>query len=269
MDRKYGIIQVLGEEHTPEDGFCIGGQIAAAGSNVHAAVRETKKREGLDFKTQWELATKVIQMRWADDNLQIWSTKISKPTKKALDEMAAEGFYGGNLQQLTSGPEENTSFGFRMQTTSGLVMTQAAKVYAKEKAGGGEETRWPHVHGGTQFCSKARKVAMIQGRILRELDLTNEVEAEVEKTVARVAFEMIVKAKYDRKTVTSAVTRAEKTAWVRMKDVKSAVRSWTDDEMETWCEKWDEEQRTKQLYERLEIAQEKKGFGRRRRKQKD
>lgn len=63
MDRRYGIIYVLGEERRPEDGFCIGGQIAAAGSNVHAAVKETKKRESWSYKTQYELAMKCVHMR--------------------------------------------------------------------------------------------------------------------------------------------------------------------------------------------------------------
>lgn len=154
-----------------------------------------------------------------------------------------------------AGPEENTSFGFRMSTTGGLVLTQAAKVYAMERAGEEKARRsematrpW-----GDTICSRARKVATIQGRILRELDMTNETEAEAEKAVTRVALEM-VKADYTRGMMSEAVTRAGHTAWVKMKSVKEILKHWTDDEIESWRAAWDEEQRVKQRCERLEIA---------------
>ena len=34
FDRRFGVVNVLGEDHLPEDGFSIGSQIAAAGSGV-------------------------------------------------------------------------------------------------------------------------------------------------------------------------------------------------------------------------------------------
>lgn len=86
MDRKFGVINVLGEECAPEDGSCIGGHIAAAGSNLHAAVKETKRLEKAGFRTQYELSL----VRWADDNFQPWDTQVSAETRNVLDDLASE-----------------------------------------------------------------------------------------------------------------------------------------------------------------------------------
>ena len=64
--------------------------------------------------SQYELLRKVLQLRWADDNIQIWDRRISKPTRKKLKTMRGEKFYGGKLHQLQEGDDEDTSFGFKM-----------------------------------------------------------------------------------------------------------------------------------------------------------
>lgn len=256
MDRKYGAVVVLGEEHLAEDAFNIGNQIAAAGANLHAAVKETKKVENLDFRTQYELVTKCLTMRWADDSLQVWDRRISGRTRQVLKDLRSEGFYGGNLKQIPSGAEENTAFGFRLRTTSGLVKAQAAKTFANEKGPVGvEETEWPHVHGGSQYSSMKTKVTTVQGRIVRELGLTNGTEKEAEQNVMRTVFEFNA-AGYPRKVLTKAVQKSEQVSWVRFTKMLEMLRRCSDEELKAWCTAWDEEQRLAQWSERLVLAAE-------------
>lgn len=195
-----------------------------------------------------------LLMRWADDSFQSWDGQVSSETKEVLDDLASENFYGGNLQQVPSGKDEDTAFGFKVKSQGGIVTVQAARAFAAERAAEGPGyTRLPHIHGGTQFCSEKIKVATVQGRVLRELDLTNETKSEVLGNVTPVVFESM-KANYSREIVTQALKRASKVSWVRLNAVQNKVRHWTADQMEDWCEAWDEEQRLGQQQERIEEA---------------
>ena len=73
----------------------------------------TGVKEGLHLRrqsyfVQFELMTKCVLARWADENLQVWEASISKATKRVLDELADEQFYGGELQQLAGGERTRT-----------------------------------------------------------------------------------------------------------------------------------------------------------------
>ena len=92
------MVVVLGEDNMPEDGFSIGSQAAAAGANVLAGVKEGVYVSTRTMKVQYELMKYRLLMRWADDNIQVWDRRTSKPTKKALARLRASNFYGGRLE---------------------------------------------------------------------------------------------------------------------------------------------------------------------------
>ena len=114
LDERFGVVEVMGEWCLLEDGFSIGSQVAAGGAGLLASDVEHDEMSSANPVSQYELLRKVLQLRWADDNIQIWDRRISKPTRKKLKTMRGEKFYGGKLQQLQEGDDEDTSFGFKM-----------------------------------------------------------------------------------------------------------------------------------------------------------
>ena len=250
FDRRFGAVVALAKTYVNSDGFSIGSQIAAAGSVVLTGVKEGLHLRRQSYFVQFELMTKCVLARWADENLQVWEASISKATKRVLDELADEQFYGGELQQLGGGEDEDTAFGFKLEFGGGLVLAQAAKNYANEAAGEVRASTWPHVHGGSQFSSERVKKATVVGRILRELDMTNKGQEFTEANVARTVLEMM-RGGYEDRLLRSALERVSRSSWAPCYLAKRALREWSDDEVECWCKSWDVAQKATQVADRV------------------
>ena len=251
FDRRFGAVVVNGRLYVNEEGFSIGSQIAAAGSSVLAGVKESVFLSTRSLLVQYELIKKCVLARWADDNLQLWEANISMGTRIALEVLADEEFYGGELEQLRGGAGEDTAFGFKIATSGGLVMARGAKNFANEQAGEARQFRWPHVHGGTQFSSERVKKATVVGRILRELDLTNCQETEAEENVRRIVLAMRI-AGFEERILKSALERVAQTSWLSFQPTKAALRLTMVD-CDDWCKRWDVAQKAAQVADRIRL----------------
>ena len=175
-------------------------------------------------------------------------------TRIALEVLADEGFYGGELEQVRGGGGDDTAFGFKLTTGGGLVMARGAKSFADEQAGESRRYRWPHVHGGTQYSSEKVKKATAVGRILRELDLMNCREEDAEGNVRRIVLEM-KSAGYDERILRSALERVARSSWVCFQATRVAL-TWTDKRTEEWCRSWDRMQKAAQVVDRIRLLVE-------------
>ena len=251
FDRRFGAVVANGRLYVNEEGFSIGSQIAAAGTGVLAGVKEAVFLNSRSLLVQYELIKKCVLARWADDNLQLWEANISLGTRIALEVLADEEFYGGDLEQIRGGAEEDTAFGFKIRTSGGLIMARGAKNFANEQAGEARQFQWPHVHGGTQFSSERVKKATVVGRILRELDLSNCLEEDVEENVRRIVLAMKV-AGFEEKVLRCALERVAHASWLNFRPTKAALL-WTTTECEDWCKWWDVVQKAAQVADRIRL----------------
>jgi hypothetical protein len=216
LERRFGLVGVLGEHRAPADGFTIGGQAAAGAANLHTAVKETKAVEEEPLIVRYQLAAKAVVVRWCDDVLQIYDRNIAPATARFLRRLRGKRFYGKKLELKNQGEAEDTAFGFVLRTAGGVVRARAAQPFdRREEQGGGTRRSRAVFQSGRQYAPEVRMRAAAIGRFLRVLDTTNESEEEVLGQLWRVLAELLL-AGYAEKTLESALRRVQEGAWLNV-----------------------------------------------------
>lgn len=266
-DQRFGVVNVMSEDHVPIDGFTIGGNAGAGAACLHAASEETEEIESKEWQVKQHIESKMISERWSDDLLLIWDLGVMKATQDVIKTITSEGFYGGELKLEDQGEKANEAFGFEIRVAGGVVTTRPVMKFRKEFGARGLSRTVPELQGGLQYTPVSRTKAAVGARFLRILDMSNGPEEDVVEQVARKTAEMLL-ADYDKEMIQGILQKVQSESWLDLKKVIQMARNLTKDEVRVKADEYDrrrqeelEEDYTTARSERKEYFVEKRIMG--------
>lgn len=164
----------------------------------------------------------MLRLRWQDDVLNVMDRSISRDARLTVRESQARNFYGGELM-LEEEKDEDTAFGFRWETTRGVVRVRGASKYEEEDQRDGERAKGvPVVQGLCDFSSRTRKTSTGYARVLRLLDMTNRTTTDVVRQVGRCLCELKIRG-YPTSVLEEIRRKADRESWASLKSLKAVT----------------------------------------------
>jgi len=146
---------------------------------------------------------------------------MSREGKRALAERPEQGFYRGDLE-LEKEPQNEEAFGYTWSAIGSVLKCRGQNKFEVEDPSDNKRKGIPLLSGPEHYMTEKRQQGVIQGRLVRMLDMTNESESSVKEQVVRLVFELR-SAGYARHVILKALRRVEVDAWCSLKDAKSAA----------------------------------------------
>ena len=139
-----------------------------------------------------------------------------RPAREMLKRMRKKNFYGGDLELEVEPMESEEAFGFTTMVAGGTMRVRSIPKYEGKSL----EEDPPVVQHGEGSTPERQKVAGIQGRFIRMLDMTSEEEPWVQLSMQRLVAELVLH-RYERRLIVKALHKVKDVAWV---DCRGTIR---------------------------------------------
>ena len=202
---------------------------------MFAGCREASLMASLPWPLRAELEANTLQLRWMDDVVHIWRDSLSRGGKKVFQRLGAHHMYSNHL--ILERTWNNAAFGFHWIDNKGVLLVQQIEKWVQDFAANRFLRAGIPLYSGQQFDTKKMRVGVLFGYILRLLECSNQPEADVQLSLARLTAQMILSG-HTHRDILYAIWAAERQALLKLTGMYSAL-SWSPTQIQHFRDLYD------------------------------